>query len=71
MYFTAQENQFRLFTDLLPVSIVAPLNIDDEELTMARMYQCKYLFDKAVHDRFQMNDGDVSVDGVKIGNIKY
>lgn len=48
MYLTSDENKFKLFNDLLPVSIVAPLNIDDEELTLSRMYHCKYLFDSAV-----------------------
>lgn len=48
MYLTSDENKFKLFNDLLPVSICSTLVLDDPELTLARMYQCKYLFDSAV-----------------------
>lgn len=57
MYFTSDENKFKLFNDLLPVSIVAPVNIEDEELTLARMYRCKYLFDSAVLESRGLLDG--------------
>lgn len=71
MYLTSDENKFSLFSNLLPVSVVAPLNIEDEELTLARMYNCKFLFDSAVYRSRGLlhEDGDISVDGKFIGNI--
>lgn len=73
MYLTSDENKFKLFNDLLPVSIVAPLNIEDEELTIVRMYQCKYLFDSAVYRSRGLlhEDGDMFADGKFIGNYKW
>jgi hypothetical protein len=55
VYFTAQENQFQLFNDLLPISVVASLIIEDEEESLARMYRAKYLFDKAVYDGLKIS----------------
>ncbi len=51
MYFTKEENQFQLFNDLLPISVVATLIIEDEEETLA----AKYLFDKAVYDGLKIS----------------
>ena len=55
MYFTKEENQFKLFNDLPPISVVPTLWIEDEEEDLARMYRAKYLFDKAVYDGLKIS----------------
>lgn len=36
------------FSALIPFSIVAPLILDDEEMDLERMIQCKSLFDMEI-----------------------
>jgi hypothetical protein len=48
MYLTSDEQKFSLFQLLLPISVVPPLMLDDEEFTIIAMYRAKFLFDRAV-----------------------
>ncbi len=65
MYLSALECKFQLFSLLMPIAVVAPLIIDDEESDLAQMYRCKYLFDTAV----LRGRGLLKLDGQFVGNI--
>ena len=60
------EAKFSLFRLLLPISVVAPLIVEDEYQSLERMIKCKSLFDMAILDGQNEKLRGVYVNGVKI-----